>query len=334
MFGFCGFKFDGDFLSRGEICSYFPSDTYNRIIFNTKVNIAPNSDFSKNPVLTVWEAVPARLQTLFPTLRSMVGWLVIFDLSRRRGYGRLCWTMAASSGGGGERTLRAVLSWLGPSPRQPTAEVSSYLNCTKGRRKPVRSDQSTAQHLPWVSHVVPLLRFCALGSGVDFVAQQRVGKIQVWSWDCLSAGAGPINLGWACGRYCIAENGLHIGNRSLHVCGCMMETKVRQCHLWCRDSVERLFIIDVNLRMAKVDLSNLMGNIEWPLGENFSMCFEQVAYLKSVSWWLGGSGLGRRAIRRDVPARVPPTVQRWRRTLDSTCDYVEPQGHCYWGLGR
>jgi len=37
--------------------------------------------------------------------------------------------------------------------------------------------------------------------------------------------------------------------------------------------------------MAKVNLNNPMGNIEWQLGENFSMRFEleQVAYLKSVS---------------------------------------------------
>jgi len=43
------------------------------------------------------------------------------------------------------------------------------------------------EHLLCVSHVVPLLRFCALGSGVDFVAQQRVGKIKFWSWDYISA---------------------------------------------------------------------------------------------------------------------------------------------------
>ena len=51
------------------------------------------------------------------------------------------------------------------SPQQP-------INCTNTYRG--------------VSLLVPLLRFCALGSEVDFVAQQRARKIKFWSWDCIS----------------------------------------------------------------------------------------------------------------------------------------------------
>jgi len=62
----------------------------------------------------------------------------------------------------------------------------------------VRSNQSTAPTLAMgvISHVVPLLRFCALGSGVDFVAQQRVGKIKFSSLDCISARVHAQFSGW------------------------------------------------------------------------------------------------------------------------------------------
>jgi hypothetical protein len=50
-----------------------------------------------------------------------------------------------------------------------------YRNPTASPRKP----DNFTNHCRGVSHVVLLLRFCALGSGVNFV---RVGKIKFWPW--------------------------------------------------------------------------------------------------------------------------------------------------------
>jgi hypothetical protein len=72
---------------------------------------------------------------------------------------------------------------IGPEPPQtdsPTGGLSDYRNSALSPRKPHSPQQpiNLQQRLPWVSHVVSLLRSCALGLGVDFVAQQRLRKIK------------------------------------------------------------------------------------------------------------------------------------------------------------
>jgi len=65
---------------------------------------------------------------------------------------------------------------------------SDYRNSAPSPRKP-ESPQQTINSTE-SGHGVMWFRccaFCALGAGVDFVAQQRVGKIKFWSWDCISA---------------------------------------------------------------------------------------------------------------------------------------------------
>jgi len=77
-----------------------------------------------------------------------------------------CTTTVRQSGHGG--TVVAGLSDYrnsDPSPRKPDSPQQP-INCTNTCRG--------------VSHTVPLLRFCALGSGVDLWLQQRVGKIKFW----------------------------------------------------------------------------------------------------------------------------------------------------------
>jgi hypothetical protein len=74
---------------------------------------------------------------------------------------------------------------IGPVPRQPdspaVARLSDYRNSAPSRRKPDSPQQpiNCTNTCRGTSH--PLLRFCALGSGVNFVAQQQLGKMKFWS---------------------------------------------------------------------------------------------------------------------------------------------------------
>src|SRR5271170_6108512 len=66
-----------------------------------------------------------------------------------------------------------------------TAGLSDFRNSAPSWRKP-----DTPQQPIKCANRVQLLRSCALGSGVECVAQQRLGKIKFWSWDRI---LGPCN---------------------------------------------------------------------------------------------------------------------------------------------
>ena len=84
------------------------------------------------------------------------------------------------------------MTWqrIGPEPRQTDSPaVAGLSDYRKFRLFTEKTRQSAAtnqlhQHFPWgesCRSAVALL--CALGLGVDFVAQQQVRKIKFWSWD-------------------------------------------------------------------------------------------------------------------------------------------------------